>query len=111
MGWRFSSLRNRRRLSLSAGLPRCTSRSGVRTVMSRKRVCALRMSSRVTMGCSYELDFQDYRHNQRPLLGLFRDVALQVRPDLLLDDAVVGLLFIAGNIERLHNDLFGAIHQ
>src|SRR5208283_766194 len=53
-------------------------------------------------------NLQYHRHDQRPPLRLARDVALQVRPDFLLDHAIVGFLFGAGGVEGFHHNLAGA---
>src|ERR1700686_3186617 len=54
-------------------------------------------------------DFQYHRHDQRSPLVLPRDVALQIGADFLLDHAIVGLLFGAGGIEGLDDDLLDAL--
>src|ERR1039458_4318199 len=51
------------------------------------------------------LDFQDDGHDERAAAGALLDVALEVVADLFLDDAVVGLLFVAGGFERALDDL------
>src|ERR1700730_4464276 len=54
-------------------------------------------------------NLQYHRHDQRPPLVLPRDVALQIGADFLLDHAIVGLLFGAGGIEGLDDDLLDAL--
>src|ERR1035438_3331038 len=51
------------------------------------------------------LNFQDYRHNQRPPRSVFHDEALQVLANFFLDHAVVAPLFIAGRLESVHHRL------
>ena len=51
------------------------------------------------------LDFEDDGHDQRAAAGGFLDVALEVGADFFLDDAVVGLLFVAEASRVRHDDV------
>src|SRR5205807_49765 len=110
------------------------STSRVRTATSCKRACASLISSRVTIGKLLKLselllwtarkrahensvpgtrmlNLQYHRHNQRPFLRLLGNVALQISPNLFLDDAIVGLFFVARIFQRLHHDLPRPAHE
>src|ERR1035441_3859403 len=50
-------------------------------------------------------DFEDYGHDEGAAAGALLDIALEVVADFLFDDAVVGLLFVAGGFEGALNDL------
>src|SRR5579885_877860 len=71
----------------------------------------------MTLLCSYpeargsKLNFQNHRHDQRALLRLLGDVALQIGADLFLNHSVIGFLFVARDVKRLHDDLLGPVHQ
>src|SRR6185369_381101 len=60
---------------------------------------------------AHESDFQYYGHDQRALLRLLGNVALQVCANLLLNHTIVSLLLLAGDIERLHDYLAGSVHE
>src|ERR1022692_627133 len=54
---------------------------------------------------------QNHRHDQRPTGRLFHDIPLQIRADLLLDHAPVGLLLAVGGFQRFRHHLAGALHE
>src|SRR5271167_1401389 len=56
-------------------------------------------------------NLEDHRHNQRPARRVPDDETLQVLSDLLLDHAVVALLFVTGGFERAHHRLAGLVEE
>src|SRR3954466_16184375 len=129
MGCSFSGLRQSRPPSHWSGI------KGGRTVIPSSRVRASRMSSRVTIvalhfkveasgytaslrGPSCPLwftplpsDFQDYRHDQWPLLRLLRNISLQIGANFFFDHAVIRAFFFARLPECLHNNIADLVHE
>ena len=60
--------------------------------------------SQVTGRQSRDLDFEDYRQDQRPLGGLLTYVPLEVDADFFLDDAPIGFFFGVGLLDGFHDD-------
>src|SRR5438552_2878198 len=57
------------------------------------------------------LNLQYHRHDQRSLLCLLGDVALQIAADFFFDHAVVGFLFFTRLFQGLHHDLPRTVHK
>src|SRR6266496_3281385 len=58
-----------------------------------------------------ELNLQNHRHDQRTLLRVLRNVALQVCADLLFDYAIICALFFTGLAQRLDHYLPDLLHE
>src|SRR5947207_14809081 len=56
-------------------------------------------------------NLQYHRHDQRSLLCLLGDVALQIAADFFFDHAVVGFLFFTRLFQGLHPDLSRTVHK
>src|ERR1700723_1543033 len=131
MGCWFSGLRKRLRPSPEARSEGLISINPVRVAIPRMRRRASRMSARVinvdlvllvlppgegtTLSQLSEgggkstsrwtgSDLQNHRHNQRALLRLPGNIAIQVGADLFLDHAVVSFFFFAGVRQCVFDD-------
>src|SRR5208337_3970630 len=56
-------------------------------------------------------DFEDDRHDQRPPRGVLHYEAFEVLADLLLDHAVVALLFVTGGFQSTHHGLASLVEE